>query len=500
MADIIIAVSSPIGNSLKGIVRLSGPRTLTLVQNAIDKPINRKTWSSIICALTIRLSPQHTLNNVKRSEFIPLGLYASRFCRIPVTLYLMPAPYSYTREDVVEIHTFGSRILLENILQYFIRAGACLAQPGEFTKRAFLNGRISLSQSEAVMNIIHSSTEREHRLAVNQLHQHSFRQLREINRQVFDLVSRMELALDFSDQDIEIISPKQITDSLNRIISGINKTLKESFSHSAAPDGITCVLCGRPNTGKSRLFNRLVTSRKNIVSPIPGTTRDYIEGKFLHKNTAFRIFDTAGIPSGIPRRASQEMPDKSGNYNLSPVTAQFIGREADIYLLVIDASTGLTKQDRAILRHLNPSKTILVVNKIDLLSICAGKTQKSPLFPLLQKGIGGLDIVLLSARTGKGIPALKDTLVNMAHTAPPERSSDRTLINLRQQENLKASMELLNKALSGAKRGASYEFIALDLKDALEQMNLALGSFTTGKHLVADDILNNIFSRFCVGK
>ena len=183
MDDTIIAVSSPAGNSLKGIVRLSGPRALTLVQNAIDKPINRKTWSSVVCALTIRLSPQHTLNNAKRST-----LYAPRFCRIPVTLYLMPAPYSYTREDVVEIHTFGSKVLLEGILKYFIRAGACLAQPGEFTKRAFLNGRISLSQSEAVMNIIHSSTEREHRLAVNQLHQHSFRRLQEIHQQLLDLI------------------------------------------------------------------------------------------------------------------------------------------------------------------------------------------------------------------------------------------------------------------------------------------------------------------------
>jgi tRNA modification GTPase len=486
--DTIVAVSSPIGNSLKGIIRLSGPRALTLVQNAIDKPINRKTWSSVLCTLTIRLSPQHTFNNVLRSTF---GVYtersecAPRFCRIPATLYLMPAPRSYTREDVVEIHTFGSKILLEGILQYFIRAGARLARPGEFTKRAFLNGRISLSQSEAVMNIIHSSTEREHRLAVNQLHQHSFRQLREINRQLLDLVSRLELALDFSDQDIEIISPKQITGWLNRIINAINKTLKESSGYSATTDGITCVLCGRPNTGKSSLFNCLVRDRRNIVSPVPGTTRDYIEGKFIHKNTAFRMFDTAGIntpATGTPL----------------PV------RQADVYLLVIDASIGFTKQDRAIIQRLDQSKTILVFNKTDLR---AGRNRVTyglldpaclPLAGIVHHS--SLVIHPCSARTGSGILALKNILVERAKSAPPERSSDRSLTNLRQQGNLKTSLELLNKALSCAKKELPYEFIGLDLKDALEQLNLALGSFSSGKNIAPDDILNNIFSRFCVGK
>lgn len=467
VADTIIAVSSPAGNSLKGIIRLSGPRALTLVQNAIDKPISRKTWSSIICALTIKLPPQHTLNNAKRST-----LYALRFCRIPATLYLMPAPHSYTREDVAEIHTFGSKILLEGILQYFTHKGARLAQPGEFTKRAFLNGRLSLSQSEAVMNIIHSSNEREHRLAINQLHQHSFQQLRSINRQLLDLASRLELALDFSDQDIEIISRKQIIDSLNRVISAIAKTMAESSGSSAPADGITCVLCGRPNTGKSSLFNRLVASRKNIVSAIPGTTRDYIEGRFSHKNTGFRLIDTAGIDSSRPANGAKQAL-----------------QQADIYLLVIDASKGLTSRDKTILKRLNPAKTILVVNKADLL-----RNHKHAIRYTLNA------IHSCSALTNTGILALKNALINMARAAPPERSSDRALINLRQQANLKSALESLNQARSGAKSEAPYEFISLDLKEALEQLRLSLGGFSAGKNIAPDDILNNIFSRFCIGK
>jgi tRNA modification GTPase len=473
VADTIIAVSSPAGNSLRGIVRLSGPEAFRLVNAAVGHLLSYKqSWEVIYCSLRIQFVNRQTI-------------------AIPVTLYLMPTPHSYTREDVVEIHTFGSKVLLESILQYFIRKGARLAQPGEFTKRAFLNGRISLSQSEAVMNIIHSSTEREHHLAVNQLHQHSFQQLREINQQLLNLVSRMELALDFSDQDIEIISPEQITDWLNRIITGISKTLKESSGYSATTDGITCVLCGRPNTGKSSLFNCLVTSRKNIVSAIPGTTRDYIEGKFSHKNTAFRLFDTAGINSPATK---------------TPLPV----RQADIYLMIIDGSQGLVKQDNAILKRLKPAKTILVINKTDL-SLLSDNGQTGKL-------ANWKTPIKTSALTGSGIPALKNALIKLAHATPPERSSDRTLINLRQQENLRASLELLNKALSGAKRGTSYEFIGLDLKDTLEQLNLALGSFSTGgadpelpasreglgygahKNIATDDILNNIFSRFCIGK
>ena len=482
VTDTIVAVSSPIGNSLKGIIRLSGNRAFRLINTAVGHRLSYKqSWEAIYCSLRIQSVNRQT---GKRTN--------GQTIAIPATLYLMPAPHSYTREDVVEIHTLGSKVITEIILQYFtcsehgesIRKGARLAQPGEFTKRAFLNGRISLSQSEAILNIIHSSTEREHRLAVNQLHQHSFQQLREINQQLLDLVSRLELALDFSDQDIEIITPKQITGWLNRIITGINKTLKESSGYSATTDGITCVLCGRPNTGKSSLFNCLVRDRRNIVSPGAGTTRDYIEGKFIHKNTAFRLFDTAGMNSN-------RLTDKTGQQTKQPL------QQADVYLLVIDASIGFTKQDRAILKRLTPARTIIIANKTDLL-----RNHKPALRSEFTLSAANVLYAInpCSALTGKGISTLKDELINTAQNAPPERSSDRSLINLRQQENIKASLELLNKALSCAKKELPYEFIGLDLNDALEQLNLALGGFSTSRNLVTADILNNIFSRFCIGK
>ena len=379
----------------------------------------------------------------------------------------------------MEIHILGSKVLLEGMMHYFIRKGARLAQPGEFTQRAFLNGRISLSQAEAVLNIIHSSSEQEHRLAVNQLRQHSFQQLKEISQQLLDLVCQIELALDFSDQDVEIIPPRQINNSLGYIIASINKLVEGFSGHSVNTDGIICILCGRPNTGKSSLFNCLVQDRWNIVSPTPGTTRDYIEGKFSHKNTAFRVFDTAGID-----KSSTEIP--------LPI------RQADIYLLVIDASAGLTKQDHAVLKRFNPSKTILVANKIDLL-------RRNSVFPILRQRRTRLwrahsATISCSALTGLGITGLKNTLAALTKASPPERFSDRSLINLHQQENLKDCLSYLIKAKRTCNIRYSYEIIALDIRQALDKLNSCLSSFSTGRNLVADDILNNIFSHFCIGK
>jgi len=456
VTDTIVAVSSPIGNSLKGIVRLSGSQAFSLMGKLAGKNIPNNSWSSYKLKLILPLK--------NTSTGIPL----------PVMLYLMPAPNSYTREDVVEIHTLGSKLLLDGLLQYFISKGACLARPGEFTKRAFTNGRISLSQSEAILNIIHSSTERQHQIAVTQLHRHSFRKLNVITGQLLDLVSQIELTLDFSDQDIEIITPNQIKTSLEHIIIEISKNIKASSEQAVNTDGVICILCGRPNTGKSSLFNRLVRGRRNIVSPISGTTLDYVEGKLIYKNTSFKIFDTAGI--------SREKRHKG-----YPEATKGVPK-ADINLLVVDNPRGLIKQDQNILKRLHPAKTIVVMNKIDLV-------RRGSVFII--PGFRGFPC---SALTGAGIPELKNGIINIVQTTPPERSSDQTLITMHQQEALTECLARLNKALTGVKNRIPYEFITLHLKDALARLNAVLDDFTSRKNFAAEDILDNIFSKFCIGK
>jgi tRNA modification GTPase len=401
----------------------------------------------------------------------------------------MKAPRSYTKEDVVEIHTFGAKVLLESIVEYFISKGARLSTPGEFTKRAFLNGRINISQAEAVLNIIHSFSEREHRLAISQLCKHSFSYLKQINNQLIDLISRIEISLDFSDQDIsldpegsrdenpegEIISYHQIKNTINSISARIREILDTSRSQSISSEGVICVLCGKTNAGKSSLFNKLVEDRKNIVSPLPGTTRDYIEGTFTYQNTFFRLFDTAG-PDGHPDEISCEARKRTDE----------ILKQADIYLMVIDGSQKSDVQDMAIYKRLDHDKTIVVINKID-------KQDSSFKF----HGSCNMITVSASAYTGKGIASLKKILLKLSNSKPPERSSDENIINMRQQENLKLCLDSLDKAKAGVRKRLSYEFIVLDLRQALDLINSATG---TEKNLITDDILNNIFSRFCIGK
>ncbi|MEW6025865.1 MAG: GTPase [Planctomycetota bacterium] len=477
--DTIVAVSSPAGNSLRGIIRLSGLRAFQLVGGAVNCRLHSKQfWETVHCSLKILLADRQT----------------GRPTHIPATLYLMKSPRSYTREDVAEIHTLGSHILLEGIVEYFTRQGARLARPGEFTQRAFLNGRLNLAQAEAVLDIIHSCSEQEHHLAVSRLRRHSFRQLQEINQQLLWLAARMELALDFSDQNIEIIPAKEVGKAIDSILKGIQAVLKMGAQDRlVSSDGILCVLCGRPNVGKSSLFNRLVRDRRNIVSPrsnplrrgalasadkggapAPGTTRDYIEGRFLHKGAAFRIFDTAGIPENRPAVQTDQQTNRL---------------PADIYLFVIDSAAGLTRQDRAILKHLNPAKTILVANKIDL--------SQNYKFAIRSSQFA---ICSCSALTGRNITALKDTLTAMVKTSPPDRFAGQALINLRQQEDLKKCLGHLTRAGKSLAAGNSYDIIALDILEALDRLNACLDGFSAGKTILADDILNNIFSRFCVGK
>ncbi|MDI6789000.1 MAG: GTP-binding protein, partial [Planctomycetota bacterium] len=386
-------------------------------------------------------------------------------------------------EDVVEIHTFGAKVLLQGIVEYFITKGARLAEPGEFTKRAFLNGRINLSQASAVLNIIHSSSVKEHQLALNQLYQHSTTVLKKVNAELTNLISRIELSLDFSDQEIELITANEIEEVIRRLSNDIRTIIENTAQHCLASDGIICVLCGRPNVGKSSIFNRLIKDRKNIVSPIPGTTRDYIEGGFVYRNIKFRLFDTAGII-----HQTREAKDKV--FSPAPKSIRNL-LSADVYLMVIDCSEGMCREDKDIFNRLDHSKTIVVINKVDI-------RQKGRLDIPVEKighridSLCSLQVIYTSALTGKGITDIKKALVTLTTIKPPNRMTDDTTVSLRQKEMLNTALRLLNNALKGVKENLSYEFIALDLRQALETLNSALGIHTAGKTVFSDNILNNI--------
>ncbi|MBI4711710.1 MAG: tRNA modification GTPase [Planctomycetes bacterium] len=487
--DTIIAISSPVGNSLRGIIRLSGPDAFRLVGASFNRRFPFGSWRSIAGVLKINCS------------------------KVPVTLYLMKSPHSYTKEDVVEIHTVGAMPLLKSIVEYFTGRGIRIAQPGEFTRRAFLNGRIGLAQAEAVLNVITATNAREHQLSVASLAVDHFTcDVKTLQQELVGLIGQMEIGLDFSDQlepvrafgpapaeagrgqktvtgfypvpqagDIEVIPAGQVKAALQSIYARTASLLKSGHSANVHKDGIICVICGKPNVGKSSLFNRLVRERKNIVDAAPGTTRDYIEGVLDYRGRRFRVVDTAGLGEGSNEIA--EIADRKTKDAL---------QEADIYLFVVDGRRGMSKPDKDIYRRLDPAKTIMVANKIDLgVRPLFSASSAPPPAPRLRRA--GLRC-LTSARTGKGIAGLKAACHKLVATRLPERSSSAGLINLRQRDSLNRALDALRRARQSVRTGLSYEFGLVDLRRALDALGEIVGTIAT------EDILNNIFGQFCIGK
>ncbi|MEK7448438.1 MAG: tRNA modification GTPase [Planctomycetota bacterium] len=499
--DTIIAIATPIGPSLKAIIRLSGPESFRLI-----KKVFTRTRSPATGPDSIRTRPLTSF-----LSYSAVDGYINIKIPIPATLYLMKSPYSYTKEDIVEIHTIGTTPLLDSILSYFIQCGVRLAQPGEFTKRAFLNGRIDLTQAEAVLKLIRAGSDQESRLALNSLTGRFARQVKDIQQQLVDLISRLELNLDFSDQEIEIITPQTVRTTIETLINNIHQILQSSKKHKIFKDGIIAVICGRPNTGKSSLFNRLVPDKKTIVTTLAGTTRDMVEGKCLTGQTLFRIRDTAGIiinpassgtnhaprcPSGggtsretsdlsRPGRGKSALMDK-----IKKITVQSFN-EADLFILVLDGSRPLTLQDKtmALKATLVPDRTIVLLNKNDL-------TQR--IRPEMVRKFFNkppLTIVSTSSKTGKGIEHLKTIMVRLSRGSKTGRFSNSFLINTRQENHLKQALLALEKAEAIVKKTkVTDELLTIDLREALDQTGAIVGQ------VVTDDILNHIFAEFCIGK
>lgn len=452
MDDTIIAVATPIGYSIEAIVRLSGSKSLPLVHQ-VFKPLHKMPgFKGSFCTTAGRLIiPQPRTN-------------------LPATLYIMKKPHSYTREDVVEIHTLGIPPLLDLLIRYFIKKGARLAEPGEFTRRAYLNGRIDLAQAEAVLSIIKSRNEKELLLAQQELAGHFSGQINEVSRKLRDLLARLELSLDFSDQDIEIITSKQIRGELDKLIKILSELLVQRQTGTIYKEGITAVLCGKPNVGKSSLFNRLIRKERAIVTPIAGTTRDVIESEFDLNSTRVRLFDTAGV-GVIPRTTLGKLTAEKTTLMLKNV---------DIYLLVVDGSCGLDAADMRICRQITPQRTIVLINKSDLKHRLTIKKARRRLH---FRG----DVFYTSARTGVGLSKVWRYLKERPQV---DKSSSGRMINLRWQEELSNALA----TLKGIRHINETELVALELREVLNFLGTISGITTP------DDILNQIFSRFCIGK
>jgi tRNA modification GTPase len=454
--DTIVAVATPPGRGGIGVVRLSGPEA-----TAIARPLLRLAHAGELQA--------------NRAHFGVLidPATGDRIDEVVVTFFAKP--HSYTTDDVVEISCHGSPVVLRHLVEMALSCGARLAEPGEFTMRAFLNGRIDLTQAEAVRDLIDSQTLYQAQVAARQLEGTLSKRLQPIKQKLVELIAVMEAGVDFAEDDVSVIPDSQILARIADVRVPLQQLLA-SFSYGkVVHEGLTLAIVGRTNVGKSSLFNRLVEHERAIVTATPGTTRDLVTETVAIGGIPVRLVDTAGI-----RDALDEAETIGVRKSMEALA------DADIVLVVLDASQSADdddarRGDTALVSLAARSLGIVVQNKIDLAT-------SARLLP-----DGGLPVLMTSALTGQGIAELRNQIVDLigGHGAQQETGF---LTNIRQHTLVRDSLVALDVAAAAVPLKTPHEMVLLDLYNALRPLDEITGATT------ADDILNLIFSSFCIGK
>ena len=450
----IVAISTAPGNGGIGIVRMSGEEYFKILDK-IFKPIN----DSKIKGYSIKYG-----NIVDKNSNIIDEVLVSYFV----------APRSYTTENMCEINSHGNNIILKKILEVCIENGAVLAEAGEFTKRAFINGRIDLLQAEAVIDVINSKSEKERIAAVNQLEGGLSQEVKNIKTKILDILTNMEVSIDYPEYEIEEETNEAILSKLNSIKHELNY-LENSFERGKIlKDGIKVAIVGRPNAGKSSLLNRILREDRAIVTDIEGTTRDTIE-EFVNINgLLFKIIDTAGI-----READNEI-EKIGIDKSKKALS-----EADLVIAIFDKTKEILEEDYQILNEIKNKNAIILLNKKDL---------KQDKIKIEQFKKYSDDILNVSIKNNDGIEELYNKMTDMFSTNEIQVENTSIITNIRHKEAIKKSKECVYKALEAIKNGMTIDIVTIYLKEAIESLNAITGENVT------EDIINDIFSKFCLGK
>jgi tRNA modification GTPase len=456
--DTIAAIATPLGRAGIGIVRMSGPRAYPIAEK-IFRPKN----------------PVVTL----RSHHLYLGRVQdpnSGRMIDEVLLSYMKAPRSYTREDVVEINSHSGYLVLSRILQITLDQGARLARPGEFTLRAFLNGRIDLTQAEAVVDLINACSERGLHLAQRQIQGAFRREIEALRQRAVDLLAAVEVAIDFPEEEAGILSRVEAADRIaHEIIEPIEALIDAHARTRLWVEGIATAIVGRVNAGKSSLLNRLLNEERAIVTPIPGTTRDVIESALTIQGLPLRLMDTAGLG-----RARDEV-ERMG----MDLTGKKL-EEADFILVVIDQSRPLNLDDHKILDQCRRKKALVVINKMDL----PGRLTPDVLNAISNE----FPTAKISALTGYGLEDLKDEIVRCILEEDLDVTPPDTAPNLRHRLALTDAAGFFRGAGRGLDEDAPMEIVAVELRAGLDALGEIIGETAT------EDVLERIFSRFCLGK
>jgi len=460
--DTISAIATPLGEGGIGIVRLSGKESIEIAEKIFTSPKKRFLRD----VTSYKLVYGH-IQDPSSGETVDEVLVA-----------VMRSPHSYPREDIVEINCHSGMVTLRRILELALRGGARLADPGEFTKRAFINGRVDLSQAEAVLDLIRAKTDESRRIALEQLQGGLSERIITLRDKLKDLCALVEAYIDFPEDEIEIASKDEIAKSTDEIMKELQKLLKTYDEAKFFREGLSTAIVGRPNVGKSSLLNALLQKDRAIVTPMPGTTRDVIEEYLNINGLPLRIMDTAGI------RDVQNVAEKEGvKRSLQSI------ENADFVIAIFDSSEPFQDEDFEVIEKIKGKPLIIVVmNKCDLPSV----SDKS----VIAARFSTRDVLILdiSALCGAGLEELKDRIFSSSLKDLKEEKEGVLVTNLRHKIAIEHAAISLGRALSCFEKNKPLEIVALELRDSLDSLGEIVGAVTT------DDILDSIFQNFCIGK
>ena len=459
----ITAISTPAGSGGIAVIRLSG-------RNALE--IARKIFKGRAALKDAASHTAHfgTIVNPKTKEPLDQGVFT-----------VFRAPHSYTGEDVVEISCHGGVFVTEKVLEASLEAGARLAEPGEFTKRAFLNGKLDLSQAEAVADLIQARTERSLTASLQQLTGKLYQKVQAIRKGLIEILGLLEIELDFSEEDIELISTEKLLKQIKRVEKDLRKTIVTYEKGRFLRDGVKMTIVGRPNVGKSSLLNLLLGSERAIVDETPGTTRDALEALLNIDGILFRIIDTAGL------RQTKERVEAKG-----VEIAQFHLKEADLIVFIFDNCDGWTEADDFVWQSVEAairekkSRVLIVRNKIDLTATGKGTG--------LPERVLKNTVIPMSAKRGTGLKHFHNALQRLTRVDDNLGRHEFIISNIRHVRAMADAADALASAEKAIKSGLSQEFTAFDIRSALDHLGEIIGETSP------EDVLDYIFNNFCVGK
>ena len=454
MNDTISAISTAYGEGGIGIVRMSGSRSYEILSDIfdnIDKVENRK------------LTYGH-IRDPRDGRTVDEVLVA-----------YMKAPHTYTGEDVVEINCHGSMVALRKILDITLKEGASLAEKGEFTKRAFLNGKINLSQAEAVIDLIKASSSSGYDVALSQLDGSFGKNISEIRQKLVDILVDITVNIDYPDEDIEEIVYENLRENIFKIKEDIDYLISTSDTGRILKDGIKIAIIGKPNVGKSSLMNRLLMENRAIVTDIPGTTRDVIQENMMIRNIPVILIDTAGI---------RETDDKIEKIAIEKSKETF--NDADLILFLLNSGDVITDEDYSIMNRVANKNVLVLLNKSDM--------DRKIETDRIKEILGDKTFLDTSMETGQGVEELKDIIEKMVYKGNLKQDNSLIVTNVRHLNLLRDASAFLEDSLKSIDSNQPLEFIEIDVKNTYDDLGAILGEE------VGDDILNEVFSRFCLGK